>query len=226
MRAALFDVGDTLVHKWVHKRDRFCWLCEQAGLTVPRGPAVRLRAARATERFFQARQEHPDKFTEPWWIEHNRIGLAALGLPEEAATRVHRLARELPDSDWIDPEVLPLLRHLRERGFQIGLVSNWDGTLVERCAVWGLTPYVDFIGDSEVYGSPKPDPAFFHHVLEQLGVAPAEAFHVGDSWGADVVGARAAGVTAVLFDPLEQEERPADYVIRDLTELYALIDRL
>ncbi|MFZ5827553.1 MAG: HAD family hydrolase [Bacillota bacterium] len=226
MKAALFDVGDTLVHKWVHKRDRFCWLCEQAGLEVPADPVVRLQATQAVDRFFQARQTHPLQFTEPWWVEHNAIGLAALGLPADAASALYRRGKELPGEDYIDPEVVPLLRHLRERGYKIGFVSNWDGSLAERTARWGLTPYVDFIGDSAVFGSPKPDPAFFHHVLEQLGVDAADAFHVGDSWGADVVGALAAGVTAVLFDPVGCEDRPADHVVRDLGEIYALLDRL
>lgn len=166
MKAALFDVGDTLVHKWVHKRDRFPWLCEQAGLAVPADTAARLRAAQAVERFFQARQSHPHVWTEAWWTEHNAIGLSG----------------------------------------------------------WGLTEYVDYVGDSDVYGARKPDPSFFLHVLEQLGVDPSNAFHVGDSWGADVVGARAAGVKAVLFDPLGCEDRPADHVIGELRELYALLN--
>lgn len=226
MKAALFDVGDTLVHKWVHKRDRFCWLCEQAGLKVPGDPEVRRRAAQAAERFFQARQSHPLRLTESWWMEHNAIGLTALGLPAGASASLYRQRKELPGEDYIDPEAIPLLSHLRERGYKIGFVSNWDGSLAERSARWELTPYVDFIGDSAVFGSPKPDPAFFHHVLDQLGVSAADAFHVGDSWGADVAGARAAGVTAVLFDPIECEDRPADHVIRDLGEIYALLDRL
>ncbi len=225
MKALLFDVGDTLVHRWIHKRDRFTWLCEQAGLTVPLDPTARLLAAQATERFFQARQSHPRRYTDSWWIEHNEIGLEALGLPAFRAGEIHRTAAELPESHWIDPEAVPLLRWLRERGYKIGLVSNWDGTLAERCEALGLMPLIDFVGDSAVFGSPKPDPTFFAHVLSALNVAPANALHAGDSWGADVVGANAAGVGAVLFDPLGCEERPADYVIHDLKELYDVILR-
>lgn len=222
-KAALFDVGDTLVHKWVHKRDRFVWLCEQAGLEVPADPALRRRAAQAAERFFQARQSHPHAWTEAWQIEHNSLGLAELGLPADAALSIYQTSRSLASTHWIDPETIPLLTHLRDQGYKIGLVSNWDGTLEPSWAEWGLTPYVDFIGDSDVYGARKPDPSFFHHVLGKLGVDPADAFHVGDSWGADVVGARAAGVKAVLFDPLGCEERPADKVITELKDLYGYI---
>ena len=34
-RAALFDAGDTLLHWNVHKRERFVWLCQNAGLELP-----------------------------------------------------------------------------------------------------------------------------------------------------------------------------------------------
>jgi len=223
MNAVLFDVGDTLVHSRVHKRDRFCWLCEQAGLPVPADPLARIRAAQAVERFFQARQSHPHRLTEAWWIEQNEIGLEALGLPPYRAGEVYRVHVELPKRHWIDPEAVPLLTWLRERGYRIGLVSNWDGTLAASCRALGLSHLVDYVGDSAVFGSPKPDPAFFHHVLAALGVAPDHALHVGDSWGADVVGAQAAGVSAVLLDPLDCEERPADFVIRDLRELYETV---
>jgi HAD superfamily hydrolase (TIGR01549 family) len=223
MKAALFDVGDTLVHMWVHKRDRFIYLCERAGLPVPADPGVRLRAAQAAERFFQARQSHPHRSTESWWAEHNAIGLQALGLPAEHGPALYEVRRRLPKEHWLDPAAIPLLKRLREHGYKIGLVSNWDGTLAACCAQWGLADYVDFIGDSAVFGSPKPDPAFFHYVLGQLGVQPANAFHVGDSWGADVAGARAAGVKAVLYDPLACEEREADHVVQRLDEIYDLL---
>jgi 4-nitrophenyl phosphatase len=52
----------------------------------------------------------------------------------------------------------------------------------------GVTP--DVIG--------KPAPAMFEAILESTGVAPAEAVVVGDNPAADVVGARRAGIAAVL----------------------------
>lgn len=219
MKAALFDVGDTLIHKWVHKRDRFVWLCEQAGLQVPADPLLRLRAARAAERFFQDRQRRPDRDTLPWWIEHNSIGLRQLGLSVEHAASVYHVSGQIPHSQYLDPEAVPLLRSLRDRGWRIGLVSNWDGTLEAQVAETGLAPYIDFVGDSQVFGARKPDPAFFRHVLNQLGVQPEHAFHVGDSYGADVVGARSAGVRPVLLDALNCEERPCDHRVTTLSEV-------
>jgi hypothetical protein len=60
---------------------------------------------------------------------------------------------------------------------------------------------VDFVVDSGVVGVEKPDPRIFRIACERAGVKPAEAVHVGDFYDIDVLGARAAGVHALLLDP-------------------------
>ena len=42
--------------------------------------------------------------------------------------------------------------------------------------------------------------------LQRAGVAPDEVLHVGDTFSTDVVGARAAGMRAVLLDPFGHYE--------------------
>ena len=49
-------------------------------------------------------------------------------------------------------------------------------------------------------GAPKPDPAIFVSALALVRCEPAEALHVGDTREEDVVGARAAGIRALLLD--------------------------
>jgi putative hydrolase of the HAD superfamily len=68
----------------------------------------------------------------------------------------------------------------------------------------GLREHFDFVIDSTLVGMEKPDPRIFRMGLERLGVAPEEAVYVGDIYEIDVVGARAAGMAAVLVDPLNR----------------------
>ena len=221
-KAALFDAGDTLLHWNVHKRERFAWLCERAGVALPEDPELRLRAARAAERFFYSEFTRPDSWSEAWWIEQTAAGLAAVGLPAELAKQVVGIRRSLDNTFALDPDAMPVLAELRQRGYKIGLVSNWDGTLAATCDAVGLTPYVDYVGDSSVFGQAKPSPEFFLHVLKQLDVPPATAFHVGDHYDADVEGARAAGITPILIDPLGCEDRVCEHRasgLRDVLEI-------
>jgi HAD superfamily hydrolase (TIGR01509 family) len=223
-RAALFDAGDTLLHWNVHKRERFAWLCRQVGIDLPDEAATR-RAARAADRFYYREFTRADSWSANWWTDQAAAGLAELGLPRELAIRVQQHRDSLPDRFVLDPDAISVLQRLKARRFKIGLVSNWDGTLAETCTAVGLSPYVDYIGDSTRFGQPKPAAAFFQHVLQQLGVEPWEAFHIGDHYDADVAGARTAGITPILIDPFASEDRTCELRVERLRELVALVDR-
>jgi putative hydrolase of the HAD superfamily len=96
------------------------------------------------------------------------------------------------------PDARPALDALRARGLRIVVVSNWDASLHERLEETGLAPLVDGAVASAEIGHAKPDPAIFAHALALAGVPPAAALHAGDTLEADVEGALAAGLRAVL----------------------------
>jgi putative hydrolase of the HAD superfamily len=124
------------------------------------------------------------------------------------------------------PDAAPALRVLRARGLSLVVVSNWDHSLHERLAETGLAPLVDAAVASADLGYAKPDPAIFQHALE-LARAPARAaLHVGDSPGADVEGALAAGLGAVLIarDGVPAAVPGGVPVIASLAELPALCE--
>ena len=81
------------------------------------------------------------------------------------------------------------------------MVSNSDGRVEEALEAAGLRPYFQVVVDSALAGVEKPDPAIFRAALEVLGIPAAEALYVGDLYDVDVVGARAAGMPAVLLAP-------------------------
>ena len=64
----------------------------------------------------------------------------------------------------------------------------------------GLAAAFDVVFDSQVVGIEKPDPRFFQLALEQSGARAETTVHVGDLYHVDVVGARAAGIAAILLD--------------------------
>jgi putative hydrolase of the HAD superfamily len=96
------------------------------------------------------------------------------------------------------PEVPGVLAALREGGARLAVVSNWDVSLHDVLERTGLRPLVDAVVISAELGAAKPDPAIFRAALERVEAAASDALHVGDSLEADVEGARAAGVEAVL----------------------------
>ena len=116
-----------------------------------------------------------------------------------------------------------LLQKVRERA-RVGIVSN---NLLEeqqdklRCCA--LDQHVDVLVVSEEAGVSKPDPHIFEIALSRLQCRPNEAVMIGDSWTADVVGATAAGIRAIWFQPAMRdaelrlpESRPEVPVITSL----------
>lgn len=93
----------------------------------------------------------------------------------------------------------PALLRARAAGARVIVVSNWDVSLAEVLERTGLAPLLDGVVTSAAVGVPKPDPVIFDHALELAGVPAERARHVGDSVAADVAGARAAGIEAVLL---------------------------
>jgi putative hydrolase of the HAD superfamily len=114
------------------------------------------------------------------------------------------------DGVWsrLVPGSLDGLRALQRTGVTLAIVSNSDGTLEERLAREGICQVgpgrgvpMSIVIDSAAVGVAKPDPAIFTIALEASGVPPEKVVHIGDTVGADVDGALAAGVRPVHLDP-------------------------
>jgi putative hydrolase of the HAD superfamily len=151
-----------------------------------------------------------------------------LGVPRDATRRAldaleaHNRASCL----WrvVHPDTPSVLEALRARGLVLGVVSNADGRIAGDLAQNGLGAHFGTVIDSHVVGVEKPDPAIFHLALDALGMTAAESLYVGDVFGIDVVGARRAGLEAVLLDTLGRYPGGVDCRrIRALSELLELL---
>jgi putative hydrolase of the HAD superfamily len=106
---------------------------------------------------------------------------------------------------------------------RIGIVSN---NLLEeqrgKLRLCGFEPYVDALVVSEAVGVAKPDPAIFVHALEALSCDPSDAVMVGDSWTADIEGARAAGIRAIWFNRHRRRPPTGAPRVREVASLVPL----
>jgi putative hydrolase of the HAD superfamily len=100
-----------------------------------------------------------------------------------------------------DPAAAAALRAVARAGLVAGVVSNSNGSIRDVLESTGLARHLAFVIDSAVVGVEKPDPRIFALALAAARVSAAEAVYVGDLYSVDVLGARAAGIDAVLIDP-------------------------
>lgn len=235
VRAAFFDVGDTLVEHWaprevVHARARVqvCaalgdqpWLDELLAARIePTWSASlvqQLSRPGGADGWFapaEARQE-----TLAWyarWFREREI--------EIGDTDLERLRRALcvPLDEVSTPVrgAFDAVRWCANRGLRVILVTN---TLArgdeEAFADWrrfGLDDAIDGVATSHSVGWRKPHPAIFERALEIAGARPEEAFHVGDNLIADVWGAQHAGIFGIwrrssrAHPPTDERGAPRD----------------
>ena len=122
-------------------------------------------------------------------------------------------------------DVVPALQRLRASGRKLVVVSNANGRMRAALDRVGIGPHVDLVIDSSEEGVEKPDPRIFHRALERIGSRRETTVHVGDLFHTDVVGARAAGLRAVLLDVADLYGDHDCERVRSLTELADLLER-
>jgi putative hydrolase of the HAD superfamily len=140
---------------------------------------------------------------EAWWASVRPV----LGRAYEAAGYDPARALELADAArrlYVDPSVgwelfddtLTALDRLSQAGWTHAILSNHVPELRQIVSALGLDDVVSFLSCSAETGYEKPHAQAFASVLDAL--RPAEAWMIGDNVVADVLGAEAVGIPAVL----------------------------
>jgi HAD superfamily hydrolase (TIGR01549 family) len=220
-KAILFDVGGTLIHldrRFVIQR------LKEHGFEVSEADFMRAHACGVTEISRIMRSDNPGTDSSRWKV-YAACLLRELKVDEQKQEAVQR-AIWAPQNGvqlWrhVEPDTADTLEHLKNAGFRLGIVSNSDGKVASYVEKAGLAGYFDVIVDSGVLGIEKPDPRIFIHACERMNVQPSDTIYVGDIYEIDVVGARTAGLEAMLLTP-DATERDCTVI----TRLPELLDQL
>lgn len=205
-RAIFFDVGNTLLFPYPSVSEVCRQVLASAGHTRDLSAIDALMPL--VDAYYEDRYRDDDTFwtdegeTFDVWVGMYSLLCRELGLDESAEELARRVCDEFGDPGrWrAYDDVEPTLRRLRSAGLAVGIISNWDGRLSRILEGLGLSRYLDTIVSSVEVGLHKPDPRIFELACARVGVEPTYAVHVGDHHYADVVGATAVGMTAVLID--------------------------
>jgi putative hydrolase of the HAD superfamily len=233
IKVVFFDAAGTLFHVKGSVADIYLRHAEQYGVT--RAPdlleAIRTAFARAfadaPPPVFAVNDPKEIKQCERlWWFDvvHNvwyRVGMFE---------RFDEYFEDVFDafggpSYWtLYPETLGVLKNLKEQGYELGVVSNFDTRLFNVLRGLGLADLFETVTISSLAHAAKPSPKIFRSALDKHAMDPDDAVHVGDSLRDDIGGAKEAGLATVLISR-ESDVRPARTlsVIRTLDELPALI---
>lgn len=216
MRAVLFDLDDTLVDQRTAARAAVVGWAASLGIA---DVDVAKRWARISSRQYALYQQRVLTFAQQR-RERVREFLDAAVTDEQADVLfAHYLERY--EARWaVFEDAIPTLRRARIAGLSVAVLTNGEEDQQRRkLDRLGLADEIDVLVASSTLPAGKPDPRAFGHAVDLLGIDAGEATMVGDSLLIDVLGARSAGLAAVLLDR-EDEHATTDVPrVRSLHDL-------
>jgi HAD superfamily hydrolase (TIGR01549 family) len=159
------------------------------------------------------------------------LGQKGIVASDNVVAAALRAMYAVTQTNWhVEPEAVPLLQELELREFRLGVISNAADeentrTLIDK---GGIRPYLEFIISSAAFGKRKPDPGIFRLALDHFGIPAERTVMVGDSYEADIVGAKQLGMHTIWI-PRDAEEAvklphvEADVVVGRLLDIPAVI---
>lgn len=152
-------------------------------------------------------KEQMDKLGfDAFWVHYSSLLLDQVSPQENNIERATFISRwfqtEYAPEVSLETTCLNTLAYLREQNYVLGLISNREEPLHDVVQSLGLEGFFDLTlaaGEISVW---KPNPAIFNHALAYFPqLEPHMCLYVGDNYFADSIGARAAGLIPVTFDP-------------------------
>lgn len=227
--AVFFDVGSTLIRPCPSVAETLARVAAERGhgCTVrdiePHMPAM--------DAYYEAEYLRDGDFwcshegSTAIWLDQYRYvcHLAGMGCDAEGVAQAVHASYRRADHWELYPDVLACLRALKEAGYLLGVVSNWDAGLEGLLRDLRLLPYFDFVTSSAVVGYRKPNPVIFDLACEQAGKRASSVVHVGDRPDADGDGAAAAGIRAIIIDRHDAEAGCGYERVATLHDVLALL---
>ena len=232
IEVVFFDAGDTLLGPHPSFPELFSQVCQEHGYDVPTEVVVRVQSELAPNLIDLAEDtgvDNPSFSSEEsrrfWGYLYARF-LTALDITDSdlAAALLERFSTS--SSYLLFEDVLETLSRLHDRGYRLGLISNFEQWLEERLIELEVGQLFDVTVISGFVRIEKPDPAIYELALQRAGVEPTKAVHVGDSMSMDVEPAVSVGMHAVLLDRAGRYPDSRVPRIESLEELPGLVAKL
>ena len=233
IRAISLDFYNTIVRFEPRREQIQAAACAEFGITVDTNAVI--RAYPAADQFLSEEngklplsRRTPEQVRELWG-RYEMLLLAGAGVTVdlESASRIFERVWETRQGFAMFPDVVPSLRALKERGYSIGVVTNFEGGLAQTLLDLGITEFMSFAVTSEEVGVAKPNAPIFEEALKRAGSTADEVVHVGDQPLSDVQGPAGVGILPILLDRDGVfEGYKAARVISSLEELPDLLDRI
>lgn len=160
------------------------------------------------------------------WANVYSTWFESLGFKEESGYLGWELYKEFGFSyRWrVFQDVIPTLQVLRNKGFKLGVISNWDHRLSDIFKKMDIEKYFNFIISSASTKTYKPGKEIFDIAINEVNCNPKDVLFVGDHWLADILGAKKAGLNPIFINRNNSFHLLDCPEINSLDELFKFIE--
>ncbi|MGA7909512.1 MAG: HAD family hydrolase [Candidatus Sulfotelmatobacter sp.] len=192
-RVIFFDVGNTLL--FPNRASILAPLAEARRPTLAQWQALERRTKQEFDQgMLGGRVDHSF-----WWSFHTYLLQSLDTVDESMRNALVENTQSSANWDQILPGTREALDRIR-RLYRTAVISNADGKIDEVLARCGIADCFESITDSGIVGFEKPRAEIFAAALQAMQARAGDSLYVGDVYSVDYVGARNAGMQAVLFD--------------------------
>ena len=188
-KAVLFDLFETLVTEWGHKKYTQREMAADLGLETAE-----------FHRYWEEKEQERYLGKIDFAGSIRYVG-EKCGKPIDDATLAAVTAKRVSTKSecfhYVRPDVFRLLEELKARGLKTALVSNCSAEEVVGLRQSRLYPCFDLIVLSYEAELQKPDSRIYQKASDLLGAAPGQCLFVGDGGSNELEGAGNAGMKAV-----------------------------
>ncbi len=160
-----------------------------------------------------------------WWKDVVHRVFSEVGMVANFDNFFDKVYDRFRDSQgWtLFPETRDVLTQLKNRGFKLGVISNFDNRIYSVMDSLGIRSFFDAVTISSETGYCKPDVEIFQAALRALNIPADETLLVGDSLHDDVEAGIRAGLSAILIDRASRHGSAPVSRILSLNELIPLL---
>lgn len=135
------------------------------------------------------------------WVNGYTLVLREVGITRQLADISSKIYEEFDYArNWaLYDGVIDTMRTLRERGYRLGVISNWGRGLGALLNGLEVGSYFDVVISSASVNCHKPESRIFETALTAAGCQPQKSVHIGDHEIADVHGSIGAGMRSILI---------------------------
>ncbi|MDX5347414.1 MAG: YjjG family noncanonical pyrimidine nucleotidase [Hymenobacteraceae bacterium] len=150
-----------------------------------------------------------------------KLGLKKSDIPKQIADDYVAIC---PTKSALFPFTHETLGYLRDK-YTLHIITNGFKDVQHiKLNSSNLYEYFNEVITSECCGYKKPQKQIFEHALQRCNVTASECLMIGDNLDADILGARAAGIDQVYFNPDQRRHRrKITYEITCLSQLVEIL---